>query len=122
MRNSVTGGLGDESWEVEWVLGGGNGYQKWGYAQRFPLKKSPLENEKDLTDEEVVKGIIAQWTALLNQGKHFAFGSTNTFLGYRSEGFDVMDLAVKGPKYPYMVCPNRYLTRKRARIAHHHRG
>lgn len=67
------------------------------------IKKSPLENEKDLTDEEVVKGIIALWTTLQNQGKHFAFGSTNTFLGYRSENFDVMDLAVKGPKYPFIM-------------------
>lgn len=67
------------------------------------LKKSPLQNEKDLSDEEVVKGIITLWTALQNQGKHFAFGSTNTFLGCRSAGFDVMDLAVKGPKYPFIM-------------------
>lgn len=67
------------------------------------LKKSPLQNERDLTDEEVVKGIVTLWTALQNQGKHFAFGSTNTFLGCRSEGFNVMDLAVKGPRYPFMM-------------------
>lgn len=67
------------------------------------MKKSPLENEKDLTDDEVVKGIIALWTALQNQGKYFAFGSTNTFLGYRSKNFNVRDLAVKGPKYPFIM-------------------
>lgn len=67
------------------------------------MKKSPLKNERDLTDDEVVKGIIALWTALQNQGKHFAFGSANTFLGYRSKDFDVMDLAVKGPNYPFIM-------------------
>lgn len=67
------------------------------------LKKSPLQNDKDLTDEEVVKGIVTLWTALQNQGKHFAIGSTNTFLGCRLEGFNVMDLAVKGPRYPFIM-------------------
>lgn len=66
------------------------------------LKKSPLQNDRDLTDEEVVKGIATLWTALQKEGKHFAFGSSNTFLGCRKEGFDV-DLAVKGPKYPFIM-------------------
>lgn len=66
------------------------------------LKKSPLQNDRDLTDEEVVKGIATLWTALQKEGKHFAFGSSNTFLGCRKEGFDV-DLAVKGPRYPFIM-------------------
>lgn len=66
------------------------------------LKKSPLQNYRDLTDEEVVKGIATLWTALQKVGKNFAFGSSNTFIGCRTEGFGV-DLAVKGPKYPFIM-------------------
>lgn len=66
------------------------------------LKKSPLLSERDLTDEEVVKGIATLWMALQNQGKQFAFGSSNTFIGCRTEGFNV-DLAVKGPKYLFLM-------------------
>lgn len=67
-------------------------------------KKSPLDDSKNLSDDEVVKGIATIWTALQNHGKHFAFGSTNTFIGYRSEDFQgMMEPAVKGPKYPFII-------------------
>lgn len=67
-------------------------------------KKSPLHDCKNLFDEEVVKGIATLWTALQNQGKYFAFGSTNTFIGYRSVDFhDMKEPAVKGPNYPFIM-------------------
>lgn len=75
-----------------------------GYLQldQAHLKKSPLQNNRDLTDDEVVKGIATLWAPLQNEGKYFAFGSSNTFIGSRPAGFDV-DLAVKGPKYPFIM-------------------
>lgn len=68
------------------------------------VKNSPLDHGRDHMDEEVVKGIATLWTALQNQGKIFAFGSSVTFLGYRVDDWhDVKDPAVKGPKYPFIM-------------------
>lgn len=67
------------------------------------MRKSPLDYSRDLLDEEVVKGIATLWTALQNRGKHFAFGSTDTFAWNRMGSFPVIEPAVKGPKYPFII-------------------
>lgn len=66
------------------------------------LKNSPLKNDRDLYDDEVVKGITTLWAPLQHHGKIFAFGSSNTFMDSRKVDFAV-DLALKGPKYAFIM-------------------